>query len=885
MKYYIKKKEQLKIIKDSEISFFEISRFFYNNCYDNCYVVNEQGTLLDIWNAKNYLSKLNQSTKHSNHSTNIHNSFCSTSDINDYFLNNPDVFRKPIIQYNKIQGEYALSGYVGNSIIAKYNKYSIRWFVHFWQHISSYLKEQKIEKLLILCEKDDKETFLKLNGDFIIEVHDQYCPELESDSEYVINALFDDKARQENGSEKKGCNIYEITEAIVFKYTLAYLEKNKIQYVYAKGPDKHILTELNDDEIHALKYQSNPTALLENREYVNKVYKHTVSAFPVVYVIDNGLYYMPIDCNTHSINISNGIRKTKNTPHKASNNIHIYGPCIVQGFFVNDDETISSYLQQAYNSSQKPVKIWNHGINGMGSLLNSCIQILTTPLYENDVVIEINTCFELTNIIIENSNVFVIDLSELFKNKHYWFFNHPFHCNSDANRLIAQELKKRIHIGNKNTSKKTIMMLEKNHDISYVSTHMESYLDYLRKHEFNNTDLAVVSSIVMTADPFTNGHLELVKKALDESDYVYVFVVEEETGTFPFKDRYELVKKTLNCYKNIKVLRTDSTFHSTYTFPEYNLRGNEYSEQINNIPDLMIFGSIIAPTLNITKRYFGAEPYDIVTNQFNILAKNTLPNYGIEVVIIPRLEICGNIVSGTKIRELADLGEFTKLTELVPQTTLSYLKKTHNTKTSVLLSLIVNSKKVDVELLKNEVSTFLDSYEIIEYYHEDSIDYLNSIDQLINRCDGKYIAFINEALFNTKATELKTIIDSLTKKRSNITILRNGNSQSESSIVGKKILERIVAEKSTLKNECAEYFSFQNKIFEAMFLKNKCKCDLNKDCILTLYKNASKVTEYCLINITDTVVTNEHIRNTIEHFLLNSNDAELNQILNSFLER
>ena len=119
-------------------------------------------------------------------------------------------------------------------------------------------------------------------------------------------------------------------------------------------------------------------------------------------------------------------------------------------------------------------------------------------------------------------------------------------------------------------------------------------------------------------------------------------------------------------------------------------------------------------------------------------------NNGIEVVIIPRLEICGNIVSGTKIRELADLGEFTKLTELVPQTTLSYLKKTHNTKTSVLLSLIVNSKKVDVELLKNEVSTFLDSYEIIEYYHEDSIDYLNSIDQLINRCDGKYIAFINE---------------------------------------------------------------------------------------------------------------------------------------------
>ena len=55
------------------------------------------------------------------------------------------------------------------------------------------------------------------------------------------------------------------------------------------------------------------------------------------------------------------------------------------------------------------------------------------------------------------------------------------------------------------------------------------------------------------------------------------------------------------------------------------------------------------------------------------------------------------------------------------------------------------------------------------------------------------------ALFKTKATELKKIIDSLTKKRSNITILRNGNSQSESSIVGKNIRKNCCRKKHSKK--------------------------------------------------------------------------------------
>lgn len=272
MKYYIKKKEQLKIVKHSEISFFEASRFFYNNYYDNYYIVNEDDALLDIWTAKNYISKLKQSIKKLKKSS-AFEEFCSTNELNDYFLGNPDIFRKPIVHHNKLQGEYYLSGYVGNSIICKYNNFSIRWFVYFWKYIYDYLKKQKIKNILIYCEQHEKETFLKLSGDIKIEVSEQYSPDLEKNIDFIINALFDDKARQLCYGNIHGCNIYEITEAVVLKYTYTYLTDNNIQYIFTQGPDKHVLTELNDDEKEALKYQSNPIALLENKKYVKKIYK------------------------------------------------------------------------------------------------------------------------------------------------------------------------------------------------------------------------------------------------------------------------------------------------------------------------------------------------------------------------------------------------------------------------------------------------------------------------------------------------------------------------------------------------------------------------------------------------------------------------------------
>ena len=40
------------------------------------------------------------------------------------------------------------------------------------------------------------------------------------------------------------------------------------------------------------------------------------------------------------------MRLTVGTPEKASQNVHIFGPCIVHGLCVTDDKTIASLLQK-----------------------------------------------------------------------------------------------------------------------------------------------------------------------------------------------------------------------------------------------------------------------------------------------------------------------------------------------------------------------------------------------------------------------------------------------------------------------------------------------------------------------------------------------------------
>lgn len=179
--------------------------------------------------------------------------------------------------------------------------------------------------------------------------------------------------------------------------------------------------------------------------------------------------------------------------------------------------------------------------------------------------------------------------------------------------------------------------------------------------------------IVMNCNPFTLGHQYLIEKVASENDEVLVFIVEEDRSSFPFKVRYELVQKGTAHLKNVKVIPGTEYIISSATFPNYFLRKEDDSLIEYTKLDASVCGEQFGKILNINKRYVGDEPFCKVTNLYNNALKEILPQYGIEVIIVPRKEIENIAISASKVRELLKEENYEEIKKIVPPTTYEFL--------------------------------------------------------------------------------------------------------------------------------------------------------------------------------------------------------------------
>ena len=58
--------------------------------------------------------------------------------------------------------------------------------------------------------------------------------------------------------------------------------------------------------------------------------------------------------------------------------------------------------------------------------------------------------------------------------------------------------------------------------------------------------------------------------------------------------------------------------------------------------------------------------------------KNILPRYGIDFCEIPRKEFNGEVISAKNVRAALKVGDFEKISKLVPKTTLEFLRQNYN---------------------------------------------------------------------------------------------------------------------------------------------------------------------------------------------------------------
>ena len=198
-----------------------------------------------------------------------------------------------------------------------------------------------------------------------------------------------------------------------------------------------------------------------------------------------------------------------------------------------------------------------------------------------------------------------------------------------------------------------------------------AYTDYLRTVRNNRPDGA--AAIVMNANPFTIGHRYLVLQAAQQAPTLYVIVVREDRSAFTYHERLAMIQAGCEDIDNVVVVEGSDYAISELTFPTYFLKQVTDATDTHITLDLDLFARHIAPALGVTTRFVGSEPIDALTARYNELMQQQLPQRGICLKTIDRLEIDGEPVSASRVRQALADGTLAMADAFVPGTSTPYL--------------------------------------------------------------------------------------------------------------------------------------------------------------------------------------------------------------------
>ena len=207
-----------------------------------------------------------------------------------------------------------------------------------------------------------------------------------------------------------------------------------------------------------------------------------------------------------------------------------------------------------------------------------------------------------------------------------------------------------------------------------------TYQDYLKTLKVK-TKTKAVASLVVNCNPFTNGHKFLIEKAAAENEVVYLFVVQEDLSVFPFKVRWELIRKGIAHLPNVVMISGGMYIVSGAIFPSYFLKNETVSDVMQKQAELDVrtFANYIVPVLGITKRYVGTEHYCKITEAYNLAMKTILPAYGVEIIEVTRkasgsgVNSLPDYISASKVRKAVKNDQLEKIIDFLPDSTREFL--------------------------------------------------------------------------------------------------------------------------------------------------------------------------------------------------------------------
>lgn len=369
------------------------------------------------------------------------------------------------------------------------------------------------------------------------------------------------------------------------------------------------------------------------------------------------------DVNTPTLHISEGRRHTVDQPESYEHCVYMCGPCIILGSLVEDQYTIPSLLQKKLNQAGFPFKVINLGIPGSrGNVLSTVARLLEENIAEGDIVV-----FDAQDTLFDGipclNLVNVLEEKQISVN---WFTDHPRHCNHKVNQVYMEAIYQEILPALKN-SLPAGMASEKGEDFIkklYIDRYFTGFEPSMYK---------TVGSIVMNCNPFTFGHRYLIQTALEQVDFLIIFVVQEDLSIFSFAERFAMVRNNTADLANVMVVPSGEFILSRRTFPEYFKKETDAEITENTESDIRLFAEKIAPTLGITHRFAGEELEDEVTDMYNQAMRQILPTYGIRFVEIPRKKNGNSVISASRVRKCLQEGNWEQLERLIPEATRQVL--------------------------------------------------------------------------------------------------------------------------------------------------------------------------------------------------------------------
>lgn len=172
-----------------------------------------------------------------------------------------------------------------------------------------------------------------------------------------------------------------------------------------------------------------------------------------------------------------------------------------------------------------------------------------------------------------------------------------------------------------------------------------------------------IGSVVINANPVTNGHVELIKYASKKHDLLLVFLVEENKSFFTYKERMSLLYLATHMISNVKILPSTDYLVSSATFPNYFLKNDVSLHEYQALIDTLVFKKYFIPIFNINKRYLGSEvkPYMVSYNNALVKAMGNI------IEIVERFSINGVMISSSHVRENIQNNEVDEALKYIPK--------------------------------------------------------------------------------------------------------------------------------------------------------------------------------------------------------------------------